>query len=127
MASANVSVKVDDSGLRKLLATLQKTGNPVRIVADGVEYGVHQEFGTSRGVPATMFMTRAVEKHRNELTQAIKQAGGDFTMLENAVVKVAFDVERDAKDNAPVDTGALRNSIHVIDPGRDYSFTIPGR
>ena len=86
--------------------------------------GVHQEFGTSRGVPATMFMTRAVEKHRNELTQAIKQAGGDFTMLENAVVKVAFDVERDAKDNAPWDTGALRNSIHVVDPGANYSFEV---
>ena len=34
-------------------------------------------------------------------------------MLGQVVRKCAFDLEADAKAGAPVDTGALRNSIHV--------------
>ena len=33
----------------------------------------------------------------------------------DVVDKVARDVERGAKERAPVDTGALMNSIHVIE------------
>jgi HK97 gp10 family phage protein len=46
-----------------------------RTIADGVEYGVFQEFGTYR-MAAQPFMTPAVERQRPSLTKAWKELFG---------------------------------------------------
>ena len=40
-------------------------------------------------------------------------------LLDQVVRKTAFDIERAAKEAAPVDTGALKNSIHTVVAGAD--------
>lgn len=107
--AGTVKVRIDDAELRRLIGGTKR--NPVRIVADGVEYGIYQEMGTSRMI-AHPFMKPALEAVRPGLAKAFRQA---FTsdQAEAVVEKAARDVERLAKVHAPVDTGALRNSIHV--------------
>jgi hypothetical protein len=114
-----ITLRVNDSELVRLIQKTKGKG-PVRVVADGVEYGLYQEMGTSR-IPAHPFMRPAVEAVRAGFTQAMK---GALTMDQvTAVVdKAAFDIERGAKQNAPVDTGALKNSIHVVD-GEEFGIT----
>jgi len=34
--------------------------------------------------------------------------------VSEVVRRAAFDIERGAKERAPVDTGALKNSIHTV-------------
>mgnify|MGYP001561716920 CR=1 FL=1 len=89
-------------------------GKPVRILHDGVNYGIYQEFGT-RYMAAHPFMTPALVAVAEPLAQGFKQMAN----LEDAdrfVEKVARDAEGIAKANAPVRTGALRNSIAVHRP-----------
>lgn len=104
-------LEVDDAKLRALIQAT-KGKRPVRVVADGVEYGLYQEMGTVY-VPAQPFMKPAVEEVRKGFGQAFK---GAITLrqAEEVVEKAARDVERGAKMRAPVDTGALKNSIHVV-------------
>ena len=95
-------------------------GSPfVRILHDGVEYGIYQEFGfTSRSgnaVPAQPFMTPAVLDAEASLREAFRGVG-DLRQADLVVQKVAYDAEREAKSLAPVDTGALKNSIEVSTP-----------
>lgn len=115
---ATVRITIDDSELVKLI---EDTKGPVKpaIVADGVEYGIWQELGVQNGfgrgivIPAHPFMTPAVEDVRPGFEKAFD--GQITTKQAQAVVnKAAYDVERGAKIYAPVDTGALRNSIHVV-------------
>jgi len=106
----SVTVTVDTAKLDQIIAALPKE-KIVRFVADGVEYGLYQEMGTSR-MSARPFMSPAVEAVRGGFNQAFN--GIDSLMQAEAVVdKTAFDIEAGAKINAPVDTGALRSSIHV--------------
>jgi len=107
-----IKIVIDDS---KLVAIIRQTRDkkPMRIVADGVEYGIHQELGTHR-TAAHPFMRPAVESVRPGFAKAFKAAGSNFALAEQVVEKTARDVERLAKQNAPVDTGALRASIHVV-------------
>lgn len=55
--------------------------------------------------------------------KSFEDIGKDTKRLLSAVVrKAAFDVEREAKQNAPVDTGALKASIYVSTKGKsDYA------
>ena len=106
-----VRITVDDTKLRALIAAT-KGKKPVRIVADGVEYGLYQEMGTER-MGAHPFMVPAVEQVRPGFAQAFKGLD-NLVAAEKVVEKAARDVERFAKVNAPVDTGALRSSIHVV-------------
>ena len=117
MPAPKIKVTVDDAKLRALIA---QTKGPVQpaIVADGVEYGLFQEMGVENGfgrgirIPARPFMRPAVEAVRAGFTKAMK--GAITSAKVSAVIrKTAFDVERGAKQRAPVDTGALKNSIHV--------------
>jgi hypothetical protein len=121
MAAPKIQITVDDRKLRDLIAKT-KGPAPVRIVADGVEYGLYQEMGTVKmgGQP---FMVPAVEKVRPGFGLAMK---GAITraQVEQVVEKTARDVERFAKQFAPVDTGALRNSIHVVQ-ANDFAFEVP--
>jgi len=122
----SITITVDDRELRRLIAN---TGGPAvtAIVADGVEYGIYQEFGVENGfgkgikIPAHPFMKPAVEAVRPGWDAAFKN------QLTNAQVsavvrKAAFDIERGAKERAPTDTHALQNSIHVV-VGDVYSVT----
>ena len=135
MPGPQITLRVDDSKLNELIRKTSGKG-PVRVVADGVEYGLYQEMGTheKRGgllgqlgfkgqerMAAHPFMKPAVEAIRAPFNRAFK----DCITIEQATVvvdKAAFDVERGAKQRAPVDTGALKNSIHVVD-GDEFGVT----
>jgi len=109
-----IKIVIDDS---KLVAMIQETRGkkPMRIVADGVEYGIYQELlEPSRGGKA--FMRPAAEAVRPGFTKAFKAAGSNFALADQVVEKTARDVERIAKSLVHVDTGALRASIHVYKP-----------
>jgi len=99
----------------KLEAFISATGaETVRYVADGVEYGQFQEMGTVRQGYAQPFMRPATEAVRAGWEAAFKNNLTD-EQVKAVVVKAAFDIEGIAKQLAPVDTAALRNSIHVTE------------
>ena len=105
-----VTVRVDTARLDQIIATLPKE-KVVRFVADGVEYGIYQEMGTSK-MGAQPFMSPAVEAVRGSFEKSFDGIDS-LTMIETLVDKAAYDIEAGAKINAPVDTGALRSSINV--------------
>ena len=117
-----VSIRIEDAKLRKMIAAT-KGKKPVRIVADGVEYGVYQELGTSR-MTARPTAAPAVEAVRPGFEQAFK---GDETFMraEQIVEKTAHDVERLWKQGIVqkniIDTGAYLNSIRVYE-GKEIDF-----
>lgn len=105
-----VHVTLDDAKLKQLIT---HTGAEVqRYVADGVHYGYWQEVGTERQGYAQPFMRPAVEAVRPGWERAFENKLTD-DQIEAVVEKVSRDIEGLAKDYAPVDTGALRSSIHV--------------
>ena len=114
-----ITITVDDRELKRLIAN---TGGPAvtAIVADGVEYGIWQETGTSK-MAAQPFMVPAVEAVRPGWEASFKGQLTD-TQVSEVVRKTAFDIERGAKERAPTDTHALQNSIHVV-VGDVYSVT----
>ena len=117
----SITVTVDDRELQRLI---RETGDEVLyIVADGVNYGIHQEFGTVK-MAAHPFMVPAIEQVRPGFAQAFQNKLTD-KQVDQVCKKTAFDVEGIAKQLAPVDTGALKNSIHVI-KGEKYSFSVGG-
>ena len=120
----SVEVTVDDRVLRGIIQKLERQGKPTAIVADGVEYGIFQELGTSRGISPLHFMRRAVEKVRPVFTK-----GWSLERLTNAakfVRAIAFQVEAYAKTyENRVETGALRASIHVVASSL-HRFRVPG-
>ena len=117
----SVTVTVDDRELQRLI---RETGDEVLyIVADGVNYGIHQEFGTVK-MAAHPFMVPALEHVRAGFEQAFQNKLTD-KQVDMVCKKTAFDVEGIAKQLAPVDTGALKNSIHVV-KGEKYSFSVGG-
>jgi len=85
----------------------------------------HQELGTERQGYAQPFMRPAVEAVRPGWERAFENKLTD-DQTEAVVEKVARDIEGLAKDYAPVDTGALRNSIHVSEdmPGGGGLFFV---
>jgi len=104
-----ISITVDDRELRKLIDASKGPVKP-KVVADGVEYGIFQE------IKYNPFMVPAVEAVRPSFERAFVQAQAISTdACQQVVDKIAFDVEARAKVLAPVDTGALKNSIHVVD------------
>ena len=120
---ASITLVVDDRVLKQLI---KDTGDAVMyIVADDVNYGIHQEFGTHTKsgkpwVPPHPFMRPAVEAVRPGFAAAFKNQLTN-EQIDMVCKKTAFDVEGIAKQKAPVDTGALRNSIHVV---KEDTFTV---
>ena len=115
---ASITITVDDRELQRLI---RETGDEVMyIVADGVNYGIHQEFGTVK-MAAHPFMVPALENVRPGFAQAFQNKLTN-TQVDQVCKKTAFDVEGIAKQMAPVDTGALKNSIHVV-KGEQYSVS----
>jgi hypothetical protein len=70
-AGAKMRAPVDTSALKNSI-TVSAPAELTREVSDGVEYGVHQEYGTTRH-SATPFMTPAVEAVRQGLESAWKE------------------------------------------------------
>ena len=124
-----IHVSLEDAKLQHLIT---HTGaKHQRYVADGVNYGVHQEFGTVRQNYAQPFMRPAVEAVRPGWEAAFTNKLTD-DQTEDVVEKVARDIEGLAKQYAPVDTGALRSSIHVSEDmpggggGLFFALDVPG-
>ena len=106
--SGNVRIVLNTSGIQNIQRALRSVSP--RYVADGVNYGIHQEYGTYR-IAAHPFVRPGVENVRAHLPQSFGAFGMD--QLDDALEKIATDVQAQAAMLAPVDTGALRNSIHV--------------
>ena len=107
----SVTITVDDRALKALISNTGAKAE--KIVADGVNYGIWLEIGTSK-MAARPAAGPAVEAVRPGFDRAFKGQLTD-TQVETVVTKAAFDVERGWKERAAVDTGAYKNSIHVVD------------
>ena len=122
------SITYDYTGLDKALAKLK--GKHVKIISDGVKYGIYWELGhtTSRGnFQQYPFLVPSVEEWRKPLKDALKNNldKGNLLSVDDVVLKVAHGVETSAKRRIMgeigsgkdlIDTGALYNSIAVHDP-----------
>jgi hypothetical protein len=107
--SITIHMVTDRAVLDRLIANCH--GQAVRIVHDGVTYGIYQEFGTYK-MRAHPFMVPAADAVVDEFMAGL----GDLKNLEQAdafVDKTAHDLAGYAQYYAPVDTGALRASIKV--------------
>ena len=116
MTTKGISVVVDDTELRRLI---ENTGDTVQyIVADGMSYGIYQEWGThtkagKQWVPPHPFMRPAIEAVRPGFNAAFKNQLTN-KQIDLVCKKAAYDIEGIAKRLAPVKYGFLRNSIHVV-------------
>lgn len=100
-------------GYANVLQTLQDLkfrfdGNTVYVVGTSVSYAVYQEYGTSR-MQAQPYLRPAVREVSNNMASIV----GDAENEEQVIKKIALAVEREAKQNAPVDTSNLKNSIRA--------------
>lgn len=75
-------------------------------VAPSVHYGGYVELGTSR-MPAQPYLRPAARSVQANVGKHVRATSS----LDEAVKSAALAVESKAKQKAPVDTGALRNSI----------------
>jgi hypothetical protein len=131
------TITYDYTVLNKVLGKLK--GKHAKVVADGVNYGIYWELGHTvtrkDGGQVTLqhpYMVPAAEKWRKPFADAMKAAAKDGYLtvsVDDVVDKVAHGVELAAKQEIEaikdkgngkstdlVDTGALKNSITVLDP-----------
>ncbi len=110
-------VRIDDAKLRAMIKAT-KGKKPIRVISDGVEYGLFLEMGTVK-MAARPTAVPAVEAVRPGFEQAFK-GNEKFMQAEQIVEKTARDVERLWKqgivDKNIIDTGAYLNSIRVSEP-----------
>jgi len=104
-----VQIKLDDKVLQQMIQQVGDTRVQVYAIADGVEYGLYQEF-TDRGHPS---LVPAFERNTGQLPDAVGQAIEKNVSLDDVLKKVAFDIQREWAADVNVDTGAYKNSIHV--------------
>ncbi len=104
-------VKIDDDVLEKIIKQVVDQDVKERIIHDGVEYGVFQEF--SIGGSGHPSLVPAFERHTKDLPKLIGQAIERAIPLDKVLAKIAFDIQRDWAIDVSVDTGAYRNSIAV--------------
>jgi hypothetical protein len=110
----SLMILADFSKLDAMIGRLR--GKPVRIVHDGVSYGVYQEFGTSRGLaprPAAQTAASEIEPAYDALMKQITEVADPDAAIE----KIARDFEGRWKQQIItmriIDTGAYLNSISV--------------
>ena len=89
------------------------TGDVAYVVGVGAEYGAYVEFGTSKMEAQPYLFPAARTVVNTEFSQLEAQA----TTVGDLVRMVALAIEREAKRNAPVDTGNLQNSIEAFPVG----------
>ncbi len=114
MSKITARIVVDDTELERLMQRAAAQGKVVKIIADGVHYGVYQEFGT-RYMAGKPFLTPAVEHVRPALTTGWKKVIESNVNINDFMTKIAMDAVAFAKAVAPVDTGQLRASIHLLE------------
>jgi hypothetical protein len=121
-----VTFEVNTSKLDRLIAVVGQ-GVKTRLIADGVEYGVFQEFSTSPGGnPQTNPAGRkgitgkghpslipAFERVTKDLPKAVGVAIENIIPLDDVFNKAAFDIQALWAADVNVDTGAYKNSIGV--------------
>jgi len=106
---ASATVKLDDKVLSDLIKTVGNEQIDPRIIADGVEYGIWQEF-TSKGHPS---LVPAFERVTRDLPMAIGAAIEAVVPLQDIIDKAAADIAALWAADVNVDTGAYKNSIGV--------------
>lgn len=79
------------------------------VVGTGVEYAPYQEYGTRHMAP-NPFLRPSVRETIREMERIAETAD----TADELVRKLAFNIERGAKQRAPVDTGTLRSSIRAV-------------
>lgn len=94
------------NGLRNLLVKYDDDADVVWVVSANTEYAAYVEFGTSK-MEAQPYMLPAARATARNLDVIAKRTDS----LEELVEEAAKDIRDRAKDNAPVDTGRLRDSI----------------
>lgn len=111
MASKTIRVHLDE---RKLQEIMRGTSEPARrrVIADGTNYGVMVELGTSK-MAARPALIPAFEQHTKNIGDVLGKAVEAGSSLDDVIGKAAFDIQSDYQANVPVDTGNLKNSIHV--------------
>lgn len=80
----------------------------VYAVGTPIEYGVHQEFGTSFHAPQP-YLRPAVEQTQREMEGIL----GGTDSFDGSLAEMAKRVRDRARSNAPVETGTLRDSIRM--------------
>jgi len=95
-------------GMSSLLDTLdyEEFGETRYVVGTNVEYAVYVEFGTSSN-QAQPFLRPAVRRAVRSMDRAFTGAESPQEVAE----QLALTIEAEAKREAPVDTGTLKNSI----------------
>ena len=107
-----LTIKVDTGILDSIIANVGNVSTNTYIIADGVDYGIYQEFGTKR-MAAQPFLIPAFEDAIKSLPKAVGQAVERGVDINKVLSKTAFDIQSMAQQRVPVDTGALKNSLHV--------------
>jgi len=107
--AAQVKIELDDKVLKEIIKAVGEADIPAYTIADGVEYGIWQEF-TKSGHPS---LVPAFERVTKDLPQAIGQAIEAGVSLEEVITKAAFDIQALWQADVNVDTGSYKNSIHV--------------
>lgn len=82
---------------------------PDYIVGTGVEYAAYVEFGTSK-MQAQPYLEPAVRTVMRNLGRYEEEADD----IEELIKILALEIEREAKQGCPVDTGTLRSSIKAV-------------
>ena len=110
-----VTVTINMARLEQLMRKIPDKA--VRILHDGVDYGIYQEFGTAKMTEDSYrpFMTPAAEAVRQPFLDGLKVLH-NIEDIDTFVDKVAHDAEAIAKSTVRVDTGRLKNSITVSKP-----------
>lgn len=112
------TIELDTKGLDILRTLIEDEGRAIKswVISDGVEYGVHQEFG-ERGHPS---LVPAFEKHTKQLPEIIgaiiEQAaskGSGTRKINDVLGAIAFNIAADWAADVNVDTGAYKNSIRA--------------
>ena len=109
--AATVKINIDRAKLDQIMKASQR-GARRRIIADGTNYGVFVCLGTSK-MSARPYLVPAFERNTKDLPDALGQAVERGISLDDVIGKVAFDVQGDAQKMVAVDTGNLKNSLHV--------------
>lgn len=106
-----LTIKTDTGLLDKIVANVGNAKTDTFIIADGVVYGILNEFGIDQKL--NPFLIPAFEDATKSLPAAMGQAVERGINPNDVLRKTAFDIQGNAQKRAPVDTGALQNSIHV--------------
>lgn len=81
----------------------------------GIHFGQKRSGGLARRAGGTFFLTDPLERRKPDLKRAIAAAlsqGG--AAVQTARLRVAYQIEADAKSLVPAVTGNLRRSIHTV-------------